>query len=97
MGKPAGKQAGKQAGKHWEGIQSEPCPGGACSKVVVVVGLSVVVVVVCAVVDLVVVDCNGGEYDVNWFSGDIIIGAGEVLLKDLRINALNYLVTCIMV
>ena len=29
------------------------------------VGLSVVVVVVCAVVDLVVVDCNGGEYDVN--------------------------------
>ena len=50
------------------------------------VGLSVVVVVVCVVVDLVVVDCNGGEYVVNLFSGDIIIGAGEVLLKDIRIT-----------
>ena len=40
-------------------------------------GLSVVVVVVCAVV---VVDCNGkGEYVFNLFSGDIIIGVGEVL------------------
>ena len=54
------------------------------------VGLSVVVVVVCVVVcvvvDLVIVDCNGGEYVVNLFSGDIIIGAGEVLLKDIRIT-----------
>ena len=30
--KHAGKQAGKQAGKHLGGIQSEPCPVGACSK-----------------------------------------------------------------
>ena len=61
------------------------------------VGLSVVVVVVCAVVDLVVVDCNVGEYGVNLSSGDSIIGVGEVLLKDLRINAFSYLVTCTMV
>ena len=50
------------------------------------VGLSVVVVVVCVVVDLVVVDCNGVGVMVNLFSGDIIIGAGEVLLKDIRIT-----------
>ena len=30
-GKQLSKQAGKQAGKHLEGIQSEPCPVGACS------------------------------------------------------------------
>ena len=24
----AGNQASRQLGKHWEGIQSEPCPGG---------------------------------------------------------------------
>ena len=29
-GKQAGKRADKQAGKHLEGIQSEPCPVGAC-------------------------------------------------------------------
>ena len=26
------KQASKQVGKHQECIQSEPCPGGACSE-----------------------------------------------------------------
>ena len=32
-GKQASRQARKQAGKHQEGIQSEPCPGGACCKI----------------------------------------------------------------
>ena len=31
----ASRQASRQAGKHEEGIQSEPCPGGACSKNIV--------------------------------------------------------------
>ena len=30
VSRQSGKQVGKQAGKHLGGIQSEPCPVGAC-------------------------------------------------------------------